>query len=159
MNTKTYSLSMDLTLSPVWYNEYPEIGLEFSQQRFFTGPLTKKTTFNITKQVPSGDYSLSVHFFNKKENDTIPEHNLDKGVIIESVSLNSITSPTFVWAAKYYPIYTDGWIKQQQEKEQYIQDELLYCNYMGWNGCWKLELSVPIFTWIHHKENLGWIYE
>jgi hypothetical protein len=29
---------------------------------------------------------------------------------------------------------------------------------MGWNGRWELNFRVPIFTWIHQLENLGWIY-
>lgn len=31
--------------------------------------------------------------------------------------------------------------------------------YLGWNGLWVLEFELPIFTWIHKLENLGWIYD
>lgn len=31
-------------------------------------------------------------------------------------------------------------------------------SYLGWNGMWKFQFEIPIFTWIHKLEGLGWIY-
>jgi hypothetical protein len=31
--------------------------------------------------------------------------------------------------------------------------------YLSWNGKWTLTFDVPVFTWIHRVQNLGWIYD
>jgi hypothetical protein len=93
---------------------------------------------------------LEVVFMNK------PESDADMAVVIDKVEFFGISDPKFVWAGIYTPKYPEPWYSQQIEKPP---AELSQQNYMGWNGCWRLEFSVPVFTWMHKTLNLGWIYQ
>jgi hypothetical protein len=85
-----------------------------------------------------------VEFLNKLPNDTVPGSNLDKAVVIESVSFFGITDPKFAWAGVYHPV---------------DQDPLSAHTYLSWNGTWTLRFDVPVFTWMHQVQDLGWIYQ
>jgi hypothetical protein len=93
---------------------------------------------------------LEVVFMNK------PESDADMAVIIDKIEFFGISDPKFVWAGVYTPEYPEPWYSQQIEKPP---AELPRQNYMGWNGRWRLEFSVPVFTWMHKTLNLGWIYQ
>ena len=109
--------------------------------------------------MPNDDYILSVEFINKHDSDTDIANNLDKAVIIKNITFNNITSPKFVWAGIYKPEYPEPWATEQQNQNIVLLPQLPAHNYLSWNGKWTLTFSVPIFTWIHHIENLGWIYD
>jgi hypothetical protein len=81
-----------------------------------------------------------------------------EAVIIESVSFFGIEDPRFVWAGVYTPEYPEPWASQQRSKGVYLQPHLVNQDYLGWNGQWTLTFEVPVFTWIHKTQNLGWIY-
>ena len=72
----------------------------------------------------------------------------DLAVIVEELEINGISDPKFVWAGKFYPIYP------RWEQDQGPIDT----NYLGFNGEWKLSISIPAYTWIHKTLDLGWIY-
>lgn len=93
---------------------------------------------------------LEVVFMNKPDNDP------GMAVIIDRVEFFGISDPKFVWAGVYKPKYPEPWYSQQNEKPP---AELPQQNYMGWNGKWRLEFSIPVFTWMHKTLNLGWIYQ
>ena len=76
---------------------------------------------------------------------------LDMAIEIESVTVEGITLDRLKWAAEYYPDYPDDY----PEKKPIIKP----ATYLGWNGSWVLTFNMPIFTWIHRLENLGWLYE
>jgi hypothetical protein len=61
----------------------------------------------------------------------------------------------FKWAGVYFPVYPEPWASTQIDLPKFHKS----ATYLGWNGQWELEFSVPIFTWIHKLENLGWIYD
>ena len=75
-------------------------------------------------------------------------------VIVDSVSFFGIQDPRFVWAGIYRPDYPEPWASEQTN----LASELTAHPYLGWNGCWSLTFGVPVFTWIHQTQNLGWIY-
>jgi hypothetical protein len=87
---------------------------------------------------------LKVHHVGKLDSDPTT------AVEIVSVSFFSITDPQFVWAGVYTPDYPSHLTGPKELPGQ---------TYLGWNGVWKLEFSVPVFTWIHQKLNLGWLYQ
>jgi len=87
---------------------------------------------------------LKVHHVGKLDSDPTT------AVEIVSVSFFSITNPQFVWAGVYTPDYPSHLTGPKELPGQ---------TYLGWNGVWKLEFSVPVFTWIHQKLNLGWLYQ
>ena len=73
----------------------------------------------------------------------------DTAVIIEEIRLNGISRPEFVWKGKFYPTYPI-W-----EQDQGSIDT----GYLGFNGTWKCQFTVPIYTWIHKTLDFGWIYD
>lgn len=93
---------------------------------------------------------LEIVFYNK------PELDHDMAVIVDQVEFFGISDPRFVWAGTYAPKYPEPWYSQQIQKPP---DLLPQQSYMGWNGTWRLDFEVPVFTWIHRIQNLGWIYQ
>lgn len=93
---------------------------------------------------------LEVVFMNK------PELDHDMAVIIDQVDFFGISDPKFVWAGVYSPQYPEPWYSQQINPPA---KDLPQHNYLGWNGRWRLDFSVPVFTWMHKTLNLGWIYQ
>jgi hypothetical protein len=147
----TFDTDIKLTISPVFYEEYPEIKLMFDGVVKFKGALTERTVFDLTSELPVGEHIVEVHFLNKKTTDTKLDQGLDKAIVIESVTLEGMDNERFKWAGVYYPVYPD-----------YVTDgatELPSTTYLGWNGVWILKLTSPIYTWIHQTEHLGWIVE
>jgi hypothetical protein len=93
---------------------------------------------------------VEVVFMNK------PELDHDMAVIVDRVEFFGVSDPKFVWAGVYTPKYPEPWYSEQAEKPP---AQLPQQNYMGWNGTWRLDFSVPVFTWMHKTMNLGWIYQ
>ena len=92
---------------------------------------------------------LEVVFMNK------PKLDHDMAVIVDRVEFFGVSDPKFVWAGVYSPQYPEPWYSQQRTVPP---KNFHQATYLGWNGQWKLEFDVPIFTWIHQTLNLGWIY-
>ena len=136
-----------VTLTPVYNNTTPEVFLSIP------GYTTRETLTN-TKQIqlefnaPVG--WLEIVFMNKPDTDP------DMAVSIDKIEFFGISDPKFVWAGVYRPKYPEPWYSQQIEKPPAL---LYQQNYMGWNGHWRLDFSVPVFTWMHRTLDLGWIYQ
>ena len=151
-----YPVKLSITLRPVWHAEPPRVRVTVNHQ-VQELDLVEITTlkFNFESDCAC---DLVVEFLNKQDSDTVPEHNLDKAVVIESVSFFGINDPKFVWAGVYEPRYPELWATEQQSHGVVLQKQLTNQSYMGWNGKWTLTFEVPVFTWIHKVQNLGWIY-
>lgn len=143
----------------MWHNNAPEIILTFNDEIFYSGHLYAATTFTIDQQLTQGNYRLSLEFINKQDSDTDLEHNYDKAVIIDSIKFNNIRSERFVWQGIYQPKYPEPWASEQRSQGLVLDPQIKSQTYLGWNGKWTLTFSMPIFTWIHKTENLGWIYD
>lgn len=104
-----------------------------------------------------GEHELNIDFLNKKNTDTIGQN--DKALKIDKIILNGITSDKFVWEGVYEPIYPQPWANEQKILGKKLDKFIKPATYLGWNGRWKLIYSVPLFSWIHKIENLGWIYD
>jgi hypothetical protein len=103
--------------------------------------LEQETTIEL---ICTSSGSLNIEHYGKLDKDP------DTAIIIEQIQFNEITDPSFVWAGIYYPKYPlhlSG------------ASELKYHNYLSWNGSWRLDFSLPIYTWIHKTLDLGWIYD
>jgi hypothetical protein len=100
--------------------------------------------------------TLTVELLNKTDVDTVPDKGLDKAVIIESVSFFDIADDRFVWAGEYCPEYPEPWYSEQTVQPAPL---LKSHTYLSWNGKWTLTFDLPVFTWIHRVQNLGWIYD
>jgi hypothetical protein len=93
---------------------------------------------------------LHIELIDKKENEA---------VIIEQISFFGIQDPKFVWAGVYKPQYPEPWATEQRNAGQILHPELCPHTYLSWPGIWTLDFDVPIFTWIHNTQDLGWIYD
>lgn len=137
-----YLVDVAIRLRPVYHADPPEIRVG---PNGFLNPWTLHETkdfgFKFYSRTPC---TLQVEFLNKLPNDTVPESNLDKAVVIESVSFFGITDPKFAWAGVYQPVETNS---------------LSSHTYLSWNGTWTLHFDVPVFTWMHQVQGLGWIYQ
>jgi hypothetical protein len=129
-------------LRPIYHNDPPEIRVG---PNGFLSPHTLTETrdfgFKFYSRTPC---TLQVELLNKGPNDTVPESNLDKAVVVESVSFFGITDPKFAWAGIYQPM---------------DRDALSPHTYLSWNGTWTLSFDVPVFLWMHQVQGLGWIYQ
>lgn len=112
--------------------------------------LDEATVINVDTDLSNGSHIFFIEFKNKT-NDTP-----DMAVEIESVTFEGFTLDRFKWSNRYYPDYPEPWASQQTEPLPEYQKS---ATYLGWNGSWKLEFDMPVFTWIHKLENLGWIYD
>lgn len=159
MDTKQHKVTACVWLKPIWHTEPPVVSINFGPEEIYHGELSHDQMFLIDRTVNSGPSWLSIVFHNKRPSDTVVEKNLDKAVIIDRVAFNGIESLDFVWQGLYTPVYHEEWYHQQISQGTVPDKILKYHNYLGWNGEWKLTFSVPIFTWIHQVQNLGWIYD
>jgi hypothetical protein len=82
----------------------------------------------------------------------------DTAVIIDSISFFGIQDPKFVWLGQYKPDYPEPWASEQKAAGVSLSPVLSNVTHLGWNGTWTLDFEVPVFTWIHRVQNLGWIY-
>ena len=151
-------VNLKIALRPVWHNEPPEISLGIEDNKNII-TLTETTEFDLNFECDEGDYTLNIELLNKKDSDTVPEKNLDKAVVIERITMFGISDPKFVWAGVYTPEYPKKWAKEQKKAGVVLEQHLTNHNYLGWNGKWTLTFGVPVFTWVHKTQNLGWIYD
>lgn len=145
-----HNIKGSITVDPVGYDDiWPEVSVMIDQKLLFSGELKTQTLIPLDVYLDNGNHSLSVCFHNKKDSDTVPGK--DKAVMIKEIEFFGISSPRFVWAGEYRPIYPSH-MRDQPEV-------LKYHDYLSWNGVWQVDFTTPIFTWIHQIESLGWIYD
>ena len=152
----TYPVKLSITLRPIWHQDPPRIRIGINNN-LSEMELTELTTIDFDF-VATQDCQLIVEFLNKTDQDCVPDQNLDKAVVIESVDFFGISDPRFAWAGVYEPVYPESWATEQQEQGVALKQQLCPHTYLSWNGKWTLTFSVPVFTWIHRLQNLGWIY-
>jgi hypothetical protein len=107
----------------------------------------------ITRFLETGQHILTIEMYDKSDIDA------HQHLRISNLSFGKIQSPRFVWQGIYRPQYPEPWASQQLQQGMALPVQLRDTDCLGWNGVWSLGFSVPIFTWIHQIENLGWIYD
>lgn len=145
--------TVDIFLNSVYFDRVPTGTLSVNDKIVdlrIDQPITFSYKFNLDKD---STISIIIDQFGKTNKDT--QGDLDTAIIIEKILINGLESPKFAWAGVYTPDYPAHYIKQNPT----AKPQLTNINYLGWNGRWQLDISVPAFTWIHKLENLGWIYE
>jgi hypothetical protein len=105
--------------------------------------LVTTTDFSFDFRADDSGY-LKITHFDKTD------HDHDTAVIVKEIRFFDIADPKFVWAGTYYPDYPEHYT----DKNPALPGQ----GYLGWNGIYRLEFSVPVFTWIHQTLDLGWIY-
>jgi hypothetical protein len=142
-----YPVKLAITLTPKLANTPPWV-LVSVPGAVHRVELCETQQVELEFTAPSGWIELV--FYNKPDTDNT------MAVIIDKIEFFGISDPRFVWAGVYTPEYPEPWYSQQIEKPPV---HLPQQNYMGWNGNWRLDFSVPVFTWMHKTLNLGWIYQ
>lgn len=155
MATELYFTSIDIHVTPVWHRDPPLINIIFDNKRYEYS-VEHPTTYHFESLRSAGTCVLQVEFFGKQDSDTVPEQALDKAVIIDSVTVNSITHEKILLQSQYRPRYPEPWYGQQAVTPLPV---LMGHNYLGWNGIWILDIEVPAFKWLHEILDLGWIYD
>jgi len=152
MDIKTHLCALELTLAPVGQSP-PWICVKLDDHVAFSGPLRHTHTIRLDSWLSAGAHQLNVDFSNKGHDDS------EQAVVIQKLLFNGIEDKKFIWQGRYRPQYPEPWFTQQLERGQRPRVEINNIDYLGWNGNWCLEISSPIFTWIHKVQDLGWIYD
>jgi len=155
MAIRTYDADISVLIVPRWFGRKPtgRIGVDGVLTEFQIG-IPTWFDFHICRDSDSICH-IQVDHYGKTDADTITGS--DTALIIEQVKLNGIMSDKFTWEGEYRPEYPLGWIQQNEGNE--LPPILKPHTYLGWNGTWTLEVTLPLYTWIHKLENLGWIYD
>jgi hypothetical protein len=157
MDTRVRDVKLDLTLSPVFWQDPPDITVKFNDTVLFAGPLIETVQFDWT--LPAEDANrLSVQLTNKTDADS--QNGKDKAVTVDSIGIEGFYYQSFMHATRYRPDYSAGYYNYAKEKNITVES-VIHSNYLGFNGEWCLEFTWPTFTWIYNLETngLGWIYE
>ena len=149
-------VKLQIKLTPVFHANPPEIRLGIDKN-LSTVTLTEPSEFNF-EFISSGPCKLIVEFLNKTNEDTVADQGLDKAVVIDHVNFFGIQDPKFVWLGVYEPKYPEPWASEQTQNGVVLKQQLTNQTYLAWNGKWTLTFDVPVFTWVHQVQNLGWIY-
>jgi hypothetical protein len=151
-----YEFDLDFEISSIWFRHPPVVKVSLDDHLLFEGPVAEKQKIRYAGMLDQGLHHLRLIYQGKTDADTDLDRKLDTAVILEKLSLFGIDDMKFIWAGKYRPEYPSQWASQQTN----TLSEILYNQtYLGWNGTWELSLELPIFTWIHRLQNLGWIYD
>jgi hypothetical protein len=142
--TIDYPVNLQIELEPV---DQPWVAIS-AGGRTVRQQLTAISTFNF-EFVANTNSCITITHFDKLSTDP------STAVIIKRLSFFGISDPRFVWSGQYRPQYPEPWFSAQFPRPPEV---LTAHPYLGWNGEWRLEFEVPVFTWIHQVQKLGWIY-
>jgi hypothetical protein len=152
-----YPVELGIHLRSIWHNNPPEINIGINGD-IKNIILSEDQVFHY-EFVADKPSIITVELLNKTDADSVPDSGLDKAVIIESVSFFGISDPKFAWAGVYEPDYPEPWASEQLNQGVVLKQHLSPHTYLSWNGKWTLTFSLPVFTWMHKVQDLGWIYD
>jgi hypothetical protein len=138
--TTEYPVKMTVTLKPV-QSPYITITVDkivYNQQ------LSTTTSFDF-EFLAVDQASMILEHHSKSDQDP------NTAVIIQRIEFYGISDPRFIWAGTYYPVYPSHYPDQKSSRPG--QD------YLGWNGTYVLDFKVPVFSWIHQIQDMGWLYQ
>ena len=144
----TYPVEISVTMQPL-HHDRPlpiQIGID---GKFIDINLDTITTKDF-KFVSQGRCKLQVKLIDKQD---------QEAVVIQQVSFFGITDPRFAWAGVYEPEYPEPWATEQFDAGVILQPHLSPHTYLSWPGTWTLTFELPVFSWIHKIQDLGWIYD
>ena len=141
MAINIYPVDIEILLKPVGQ---PKCTISIDDQRQDI-TIEQETWVKLFYQ-GHGTARLSIEHYGKSDSDP------STALIIEQIKFNEIISPRFV----YRGIYTPNYPKHLLDSNA---GPTLQQNYLSWNGVWTLDFTLPIYTWIHKVEDLGWIYD
>lgn len=149
-----YPVELKIQLTPVFHQDPPKGRLQAGNQ-LIDFVLTETTVFDLQFAAKDSG-SLMLEFLNKTDADCDPAQGLDKAIKIDWISFFGISDPRFVWQGIYTPAYPEPWYSQTEPRPAAQIKNVMY---LGWNGTWSLDFTVPVFTWIHGTQSHGWLYD
>lgn len=146
-----YLVKGSVTLEPVIANQSPQVTVAVPDQAV---TLRLDETVRIPFTFTASDRGwIQIDFINKDYAETAAGR--DMAVIVREIEFFNVSDPRFVWQGVYRPCYPEPWLSQQPVAPE---PELRLHDYLGWNGTWRLDFDLPVFTWMHQVLGLGWIY-
>lgn len=131
---KSYPVRVAVLLEPVGR---PQAKIICNDQVKTLHALIQPSWFNFEFEQMGGPARLSVELFDKHP------HDPTTAVIIKQVKLNDVEHLQNTYQGMYYPT------NMEPRRDTYI----------AWNGIWVLDFTVPVYTWMHKTQGLGWIYD
>jgi len=128
---RTYAVRVSVLLEPVGT---PDVAITCGGE-IVEVILSEPTWFDFSYTQDAGPSQLTVEHRNRQDYVT--------AVIVKTVKLNDIENSQNIYQGMYYPNNMDA----------------KSTNYVDWNGTWVLDFTVPVYTWLHKTQNLGWIYD
>lgn len=130
---KTFIVRIAILLEPVGT---PDVVIRCGSKKVEIKLSTSKWFyFEYTKE--EGPDQLTVEHRNRLPSDGVT------AVVVKAITLNDITHMQNTYQGIFYPV----------DKEPKRTD------YVDFNGIWILEFTIPVFTWMHQTQGLGWIYD
>lgn len=134
-------IKLGILLTPV---SCPRVKIKINGETKTDLQITEPITFDIVFDAENHAI-LEIEHYGKRDNDP------NTAVIIENISFFGMSDSRFIWAGVYYPAYPEHYENKKPE--------ISGLGYLGWNGVYRLEFDVPVFTWIHRTLNMGWLYD
>lgn len=154
MNNR-YQTSIQMTVLSQWSDIKPLASLCINDTVVSDKFLLGETTFNIiTDYLPAGVHRLSINFQNK-DYLAFEKFGQDTMIHVTNVQFEDFDYDFSIFS-RYQPDYPAEWYQQQVDLKQTPEAEI-HSNYLGWNGKWYLDFELPIYRWIHQKNNYGWL--
>jgi hypothetical protein len=142
-----YLVKCGLTIEPVQHVDSIPVRIGINNNLTVIN-LQKETKINF-EFMSKKSCDLSVEMLEKKNQEAI---------IVKQIDFFGIADPKFAWSGIYRPKYPEPWASEQRSHGIELAHELCPHTYLGWPGTWILTFDVPVFSWIHHVQNLGWVY-
>jgi len=144
---------ISILLEPKFYDDLPYVIVKIDDIVLFDDRLYKGRCITYQGDLSISDHTISVTFNNKRDDESDLVRGLDKAIIVKDVQFFGISNENIKNKGIYTPDYPT-----QYALDHTLEKTPQTYGYMGWNGVWELSFRVPIFTWLHKVEQLGWIY-
>lgn len=144
----TYPVEMSVTMQPLHHDRPLPIQIGINGD-FVNVNLDKNTTRDF-KIFCHDTCTLQIKLADKRDQES---------VVIQQVAFFGIADPRFAWAGVYEPEYPEPWATEQFNAGVILQPQLSPHTYLSWPGTWTLTFEVPVFSWMHKIQDLGWIYD
>jgi len=131
---KSYHCKVEVLLEPIGY---PTVEVICNNQVKTMRLFRESSWVNFEFEQIAGPLQLTVEHRDRAPSDGVT------AVEIKSVKINGIESPRILYQGLYHPI---GMPARRT-------------TYIDFNGVWVLDFAVPVYTWIHKTQGLGWIYD
>ncbi len=145
MYSSVENVTITLDFGVYYTSEPPMLKIKNNDQLIFPNTLiTESGTVMVDIALPN-DLVQSGKF-------EIYRSNFD-GVTKQCLTLNNmylddINLKKICYHSKYYPIYPEPWLSEQNLAGQHWPEYLTGALNWGWNGRWVIEYETPIYTWL-----------